>query len=335
LCKSLGIMRGWLIALFGIMAVSLAVVGCSVASDTDSASSDVKLGTPPGPGLPCDVAEVFERNCNGCHAAPPIYGAPMSLGTWEQTQAPSSFNPNKKVFEAVAKRIHATTRPMPPQGQMNAADLAIIDSWIAAGTPRNNISCNAEATPDAGADAAAELGCTPDQTLVPSTKWTVTGAADVSDEYVCYGIDITNDQKRHAIAIAPVIDNKTVLHHMDLFQADESYGAEPRACSPFDAPPPQLRHLADDHARAQHGRERAPRGVLALGHQQPGVVRPQRHREAGRQDPHPLHLDERQRPLHLLRLIPARRRIAVGLAARRSVALRIWGLVSVARFASE
>ena len=137
-------MRGWLFGLFAVMAASL-VVACSIGTGTGASESDVKLGTPPGPGLPCDVAEVFERNCNGCHSTPPSYGAPMPLATWEGLQAPSAFNPNKKTYEAVAKRIHNTTRPMPPSGVMDAADLAIIDNWIAAGTPRNNTSCAAPA----------------------------------------------------------------------------------------------------------------------------------------------------------------------------------------------
>ncbi|MBX3232134.1 MAG: peptidylglycine alpha-amidating monooxygenase [Labilithrix sp.] len=225
-------MRGWILGLVVFVSACLAVAGCALVDDGGSGDSDdaVRLGTPPGNGLPCDVEEVLQRNCGTCHGAPPIYGAPMPLVTWEQMQAPSVFNPSQKVFQAVSRRIHSTTRPMPPSGVMSAADLAIVDGWIAAGMPRNDVACVA---PDAGADAGGDagLGCTPDQTLVPPTKWTA--AADVDDEYVCYGIDVPNDQKRHAIAITPIVDNPTILHHMDLFQAPESYGPEPRACSPF------------------------------------------------------------------------------------------------------
>jgi hypothetical protein len=40
-------------------------------------------------GLPCNVKTVVEARCATCHGAPPAFGAPMSLVTWQDFQRPS------------------------------------------------------------------------------------------------------------------------------------------------------------------------------------------------------------------------------------------------------
>jgi hypothetical protein len=119
---------------------------------------------------------------------------------------------------------------MPPSGPLGAADMRVIDDWVAAGAPSGAPSGSC-APPDAGPPDTEPLPCTVDHSLTPTAPWPV--ASDRNDEYVCYGIDIATTEKRHVIAMAPRVQNTRVVHHMDLFQADASYGAATQACSPF------------------------------------------------------------------------------------------------------
>jgi hypothetical protein len=55
--------------------------------------------------------------------------------------------------------------------------------------------------------------------------------ATPGEQYVCYGFDVTPAAKRHVVALAPHIDNPTIVHHVLLFQADASVGTTPTACN--------------------------------------------------------------------------------------------------------
>jgi hypothetical protein len=54
---------------------------------------------------------------------------------------------------------------------------------------------------------------------------------DTTDDiYVCYGFDVTNTEKRQVVGIAPRIDNKNIIHHLVLLQADQSVSSTPTPC---------------------------------------------------------------------------------------------------------
>jgi hypothetical protein len=57
---------------------------------------------------------------------------------------------------------------------------------------------------------------------------------DVTDEYVCYGVDVPIADKRHMIGLAPYIDNSTIVHHILLYLADATYPATPAPCGAAD-----------------------------------------------------------------------------------------------------
>lgn len=85
-------------------------------------------------GLPCDVADVIQRNCLSCHGAPPSGGATVSLTSYASVVAVAS--------EALSRMRNAT---MPPTGKVNAADLAVFSAWVDGGTPEG--SCGAATAP--------------------------------------------------------------------------------------------------------------------------------------------------------------------------------------------
>ncbi len=222
-----------------MMSLPLALGACGGGSDTQSGGSGTTSsggsggsgGAGTGGSLPCDVDAILDANCRSCHAASPIYGAPMPLVTSADLHAALKSDPSKKVFEQIAVRIHDDKVPMPPapNARLSDADAAVMDAWIAAGAPDGAGGCGGTGGGGTGgAGGNAGLSCTPDLLLQPGTPWVM--PKDTTDEYVCYGVDVSFGQKRHAIALAPLIDNATLVHHMLLFSAKTSYGSTPKPC---------------------------------------------------------------------------------------------------------
>lgn len=220
-----------------LLATSLTVVGlvaaCSGSSGpgmtADPGSSPAPDGGPStGGGLPCDVDHVLQENCRSCHGASPAFGAPMPLVTTADLHAAAKSAPDTPVFEMVGTRIHSEGAPMPPppNAPLSEADVATLDTWIAAGAPASTEACNAPGS-DGGALQPSPLTCTPDQRLRPTSKFKVPQTEDV---YVCYGFDTTAEGKRHVIAGAPHIDNTRVVHHVLVYQSDEAVSGTPTNC---------------------------------------------------------------------------------------------------------
>jgi hypothetical protein len=198
------------------------------------------------------VTAVLQANCQSCHQNPPINGAPMPLMTWEDTQATVIADPDgipatsasEKVFQMMETRISSTSNPMPPTGHnlLDAADIATITNWVNAGAPAGTAgqSCVGEdgGVPDANAPA---LVCNDDDTtLAPASdfNWDDTVDAGGTDIYVCYSFtptDITDGGTRHIFGITPNIDNRNIVHHVLLFEADPadtSVSPTPSPCNP-------------------------------------------------------------------------------------------------------
>jgi cytochrome c551/c552 len=186
-------------------------------------------------GLPCDVDAILQAHCQQCHAPKPVFGAPMPLVTWDDLHAPLKSDASKKVYEQVGVRIHDDKNPMPqpPNPRLSDADASVLDTWIAAGAPKGSGDCGGTGGSGGGTGTGgtggAGLSCTPDVKLQAATPWVM--PKDTTDIYVCYGVDLTFDKKRQAIALAPLIDNATIVHHMLLFSAKSSYGSTPKPCS--------------------------------------------------------------------------------------------------------
>ena len=180
-------------------------------------------------GLPCDVDAVMKSRCQGCHGAVTQYGATMSLVSWDDLQKPAPSDPAKKVLDVVKARIHAPDRPMPPVPNplLAATELATLDAWLGAGTPASSATCSN----DAANGDPKPLSCTPDVTFKAATKFEM--PQDKTDEYVCVGVDVTLTKKRHVTALAPKIDNKTILHHILLFQSPQAESPTPTPCAAF------------------------------------------------------------------------------------------------------
>lgn len=212
-------------------AIAIAIGAACGGSATQAGPSysqpfDAGDGVPNGPsGLPCDVDKILADNCRKCHSAPPQYGAPMPLMTWDNLQAAAPSSESKKLFEMVADRIANDAKPMPPppNARLSEADRKKITDWIAAGTPRSSEDCRNPSPTVEG------LTCTPNVSLAPSEPWEM--PQNTGDEYVCWGVDLAKEEATHITAFAPKIDNKTITHHIVLYESEKAFPTKPAPCS--------------------------------------------------------------------------------------------------------
>ncbi len=184
-------------------------------------------------GLPCDVAAVLQARCQTCHGAMPLFGAPMPLVTYADTQAPSRTNASRKVWQAMSTRVHDPTSPMPPRSQpsLTTAELAALDAWFGAGAPSSMEACGAgggggsdggggSVDPNAGV-GPQYLPCTPTHVLTAHASGSMTAKYPVpnptSDSYVCFNFKSPFKAGEQATAFAPIIGDARVIHHWILY----------------------------------------------------------------------------------------------------------------------
>jgi hypothetical protein len=127
----------------GALGALLVFASCAPhADDPPSGQAAATHATP----LPCDVAKVLSDRCWSCHGAELQYTAPMHLSSWDAVHAPSKSDASKPTYVRIGERIHDTSNPMPPStwpARPSAAELAVLDRWVAAGAPPGNESAAA------------------------------------------------------------------------------------------------------------------------------------------------------------------------------------------------
>jgi uncharacterized membrane protein len=86
--------------------------------------------------LPCDVQSLLKTNCQSCHSNPPIAGAPMAMVTWSDMTRKTPSDSTKTVAQQSVKRMNDALLPMPPGNKLSSAEIAILQKWVTAGTPK-------------------------------------------------------------------------------------------------------------------------------------------------------------------------------------------------------
>lgn len=136
--------------------------------ESGGGSSD---GQPAAPtGLPCDVDALLAKNCRSCH----VQGgpAPMPLVTYEDLAAPSKSDAAKSTATASIERLRSASDPMPPppKTRVPSEEIAVLETWVAAGMPRGE--CGA-ASGDAGSSGTtnAEGGSSLASVCTSGTFW--------------------------------------------------------------------------------------------------------------------------------------------------------------------
>jgi hypothetical protein len=118
--------------------------GAALPADEGINTSGVGAGTGAATGLPCDVQQLLENRCIGCHLATAT--SPPPLLTYADLLKPSS-DPAKNLAQKSLERMKSTTAPMPPAPAVapDAEEIAVMEKWVTAGTPMGAVC-----TPPAG-----------------------------------------------------------------------------------------------------------------------------------------------------------------------------------------
>ena len=150
----------------------------------------------------------------------------MSLVTYSDLMVQSVKDPTRKVYEVMAERVADSASPMPPKPNkaLEAVQVATLQGWVKAG-PQKGVCTSSSVIPPG---MVAVPTCDADVTVKSTSEWEMPQAT--GDEYVCYGLDLPVSAKRHATAIYPLVNNKTIVHHMILFQGSKSYNTTPTVC---------------------------------------------------------------------------------------------------------
>jgi hypothetical protein len=188
-----------------------------------------------GNGLPCAVKTVLDARCSGaCHAAPPAFGAPVSLVTWQDFHRASPKNPAMKVYQSVGDRIHRNgAGRMPETGSLSAQEMKTFDDWIAAGAPAGD-NCGVTPPPnDGGVKRDAGLPDAPSDEDTTCVEFRAHGQQVPGDKtpfdstsvflpppefYTCFNFASPWKEAVQGLQFATVIDNGAVLHHWLLYQ---------------------------------------------------------------------------------------------------------------------
>jgi hypothetical protein len=117
--------------------------------------------------------------------------------------------------------------PPPPNPRLSEADRKILTDWVAAGAPAGNEKC----TSPGAVPTPSPITCSGGEklSLAADAPWTMPAAT--GDEYVCWGVDVSANPAKHITAFAPRIDNKTIVHHIVLYESPRAYSRTPTPCS--------------------------------------------------------------------------------------------------------
>jgi hypothetical protein len=144
--------------------------------------------------------------------------------TYDDLQVPAPSDLARPVYELAGDRILDDARPMPPTGDLDPAEEALMLDWIDAGAPRGSeATCehDDQPTPDpVGPDA---LPCEPTHTFTAHAagsdnepfKVPTQGAENL---YECFTFASPLAEGTQATAWAPIIDDERVLHHWILYR---------------------------------------------------------------------------------------------------------------------
>ena len=206
--------------------------GEPAAVNTSDAGSDGSTTPAAGVSLDtpwCKVKKILDAKCVACHATPLLAGAPFPLLKYEDLSAPHPTKTGKKIYERVGVRVHFDKSMaeglgmMPPGTQLPADQLALIDSWVAAGAPAGeNPTCAPPAGTQTDAGAPVEEPWPPAEcdavykvtSHAPSSLTQPFSVAPKEETHPQVTVPAPwGSEKVQAIAFRSITDNRTVLHH--------------------------------------------------------------------------------------------------------------------------
>jgi Copper type II ascorbate-dependent monooxygenase, C-terminal domain/Copper type II ascorbate-dependent monooxygenase, N-terminal domain len=201
-----------------------------------AASSDAALANGGnGNDLPCDVATVLAGGCASCHGPTPQFGAPMALAQRSDFLATAPITSTSRVAEAVLARVKDDKRPMPPapHARLDAAAVATLEGWFAAGLPARSGGCGGPGS-DGGAGTGSGGSVVPKPADCQSTYelkahgatldqpfGIATSPVDQGNQYHCFYFDPPYSAGSGMLWFESILDNTKNLHHWILYATDK------------------------------------------------------------------------------------------------------------------
>jgi hypothetical protein len=198
--------------------------------------------------LPCAVTKALAGNCQSCHGATPIGGAPMSLVTYADFHKAAVTKPTLKVFELARMRLNDSMKPMPPGGAIVATDKSMLDTWLGAGALASTDPADKTCTPvtvtvTGGGTADGSTGAVtagPGETCYEFKTHQSTTAVDATaysvstgEHYEQFYFKAPWPTGTIATRYGTKLDNVKVLHHWLLFSTTETDAEGSHKTSPL------------------------------------------------------------------------------------------------------
>jgi hypothetical protein len=145
----------------------------------------------------------------------------MPLRTHDDMVAPAPSDPARKVYEMTKARIHDEDEPMPPAGELAAAEMAALDTWIDAGAPPAEDGCEVEPPPPEPIGPEA-LPCEVTHTFTAHALGSEAPyhvpEVGADNLYQCFTFPSPWNGVTQATAWAPIVGDERVLHHWILYR---------------------------------------------------------------------------------------------------------------------
>jgi len=151
----------------------------------------------------------------------------MALMTWSDFEAAARTKPALAVRELVAKRVHDSARPMPPNKPLPEDELKVLDDWLAAGAKPEDaaISCGPDRDPE---PAPSEAGPPEDSTCYTVHAHGQSTPGDTSpwlvddQHYACFYFDQPWPDGAQGVYFAPDYDHHPELVHHWIVYLDQN-----------------------------------------------------------------------------------------------------------------
>lgn len=216
-----------------VAGLTAASCGPPVGSGTGGTGGTAGSGGSAGSSgqLPCAVQQVLQARCQQCHAASPIFGAPMPLVSWADLNATRNGN---KVYELVLNRIADDVHPMPPSPnpRLTQAEISTLQNWVSSGAPPGQ-ACSG-GTGGTGGNPNDEPAFPPDCQQryqlrahgltgeTDQTPYPVPTNGDLGNKYTCFYFRPPYADGSQALYLHSLFDrtNLKYLHHWILYGRD-------------------------------------------------------------------------------------------------------------------
>jgi Copper type II ascorbate-dependent monooxygenase, C-terminal domain/Copper type II ascorbate-dependent monooxygenase, N-terminal domain len=191
--------------------------------------------------LPCDVAALLQKHCRMCHGVEPAFAAPMSLVSWDDLQKQAPRTSQRITRELALERMKSSQSPMPPAplARPSAAEIDVLERWIAAGASPGTCQSAADVgLPDGGipplrgvtkpADCEATYALTAHSTesAEAQTKFQVSSKpARDGNQYHCFYFKPPYADGSGLLWFEPILDDIASVHHFILYATDNAKNA--------------------------------------------------------------------------------------------------------------